>query len=52
MLQEQDQYYHERASEYDEWFFRQGCYDRGEENRQQWFCKVFEIFLFFSLLGG
>jgi hypothetical protein len=39
ILQEQVQYYRERASEYDEWFFRQGRYDRGEEHRQQWFSE-------------
>lgn len=34
ILQEQIQYYRDRASEYDEWFFRQGRYDRGEAHRQ------------------
>jgi ubiquinone/menaquinone biosynthesis C-methylase UbiE len=43
ILQEQVQYYRERASEYDEWFFRQGRYDRGENHRQQWFSEVTEI---------
>ncbi len=43
ILQEQVQYYRERASEYDEWFFRQGRYDRGEEHRQQWFSEVSEV---------
>lgn len=43
ILQEQIQYYRERASEYDEWFFRQGRYDRGEQHRQQWFSEVFEV---------
>jgi demethylmenaquinone methyltransferase/2-methoxy-6-polyprenyl-1,4-benzoquinol methylase len=43
ILQEQLQYYRERASEYDEWFFRQGRYDRGETHRQQWFSEVSEV---------
>jgi 2-polyprenyl-3-methyl-5-hydroxy-6-metoxy-1,4-benzoquinol methylase len=43
ILQEQVQYYRERASEYDEWFFRQGRYDRGENHRQQWFSEVAEV---------
>ena len=43
ILQEQIQYYRERASEYDEWFFRQGRYDRGKENCQQWFSEVSEV---------
>jgi SAM-dependent methyltransferase len=43
ILQEQVQYYRERAFEYDEWFFRQGRYDRGENHRQQWFSEITEI---------
>jgi SAM-dependent methyltransferase len=43
ILQEQVQYYRERASEYDEWFFRQGRYDRGENHRQKWFSEVAEV---------
>jgi SAM-dependent methyltransferase len=40
ILQEQVQYYRQRAAEYDEWFFRQGRYDRGEAHRQQWFAEA------------
>ena len=43
LLQEQIQYYRERASEYDEWFFRQGRYDRGENHRHEWFSEVSEV---------
>jgi 2-polyprenyl-3-methyl-5-hydroxy-6-metoxy-1,4-benzoquinol methylase len=43
ILQEQIQYYRERASEYDEWFFRQGRYNRGEKHRQQWFSEVSKV---------
>jgi SAM-dependent methyltransferase len=40
ILQEQVQYYRERAAEYDEWFSRRGRYDRGETHRQQWFAEA------------
>ncbi len=43
ILQEQIQYYRERAAEYDQWFFRQGRYDRGEQHRQQWFAEITEV---------
>jgi 2-polyprenyl-3-methyl-5-hydroxy-6-metoxy-1,4-benzoquinol methylase len=43
ILQEQINYYRDRASEYDEWFFRQGRYDRGEAHRQQWFAEIAEV---------
>jgi SAM-dependent methyltransferase len=43
LLQQQIEYYRERASEYDEWFFRQGRYDRGEAHRQQWFAEITEV---------
>jgi len=36
-LREQIQYYRARAGEYDQWFLRQGRYDRGEANRRAWF---------------
>jgi 2-polyprenyl-3-methyl-5-hydroxy-6-metoxy-1,4-benzoquinol methylase len=36
-------YYRARASEYDEWFLRQGRYDRGPEFRQRWFREVEEV---------
>lgn len=37
ILQEQIAYYSARANEYDEWFYRIGRYDRGEELNQRWF---------------
>ena len=40
LLQEQIAYYQARAGEYDEWFFRQGRYDRGAENNAHWFAEV------------
>lgn len=33
-------YYRARASEYDEWFYRQNRYDRGAEINRQWFGEV------------
>ena len=40
LLDEQIAYYSARAAEYDEWFLRQGRYDRGEEHRRAWFAEV------------
>ncbi|MEH2090470.1 class I SAM-dependent DNA methyltransferase [Nostoc sp.] len=40
ILQQQIQYYSARANEYDEWFYRIGRYDRGQENNQRWFDEV------------
>jgi 2-polyprenyl-3-methyl-5-hydroxy-6-metoxy-1,4-benzoquinol methylase len=37
LLREQVQYYQARAAEYDEWFLREGRYDRGAEHRARWF---------------
>jgi 2-polyprenyl-3-methyl-5-hydroxy-6-metoxy-1,4-benzoquinol methylase len=37
LLDEQIAYYRARSSEYDEWFFRHGRYDRGPEHRAEWF---------------
>jgi len=36
VLEEQLAYYRARAGEYDEWFYREGRYDRGEAHRRQW----------------
>jgi SAM-dependent methyltransferase len=43
LLDEQIAYYRARAQEYDEWFLRQGRYDRGPEHREQWLGEVEEI---------
>lgn len=43
-LQEMKEYYRERAHEYDEWFYRQGRYDRGPEMNARWFAEVDEVF--------
>ena len=36
LIEEQIRYYRARAPEYDDWFFRRGRYDRGEEHRREW----------------
>ena len=41
LLREQIAYY--RAREYDEWFLRQGRYDRGPELNRRWFDEVAEV---------
>jgi demethylmenaquinone methyltransferase/2-methoxy-6-polyprenyl-1,4-benzoquinol methylase len=40
MLREQIEYYRARAAEYDEWFLREGRYDRGPQHREAWFNEV------------
>jgi len=40
LLDEQIAYYRARAPEYEEWFLRQGRYDRGEAQRAAWFAEV------------
>lgn len=42
-LQTMMTYYKERAAEYDEWFYRQGRYDRGSESNARWFAEVEEV---------
>ena len=39
-LQQQIDYYRARAGEYDQWFYRQGRYDRGPELNRLWFEEV------------
>jgi len=43
LIDEQTEYYRARASEYDEWFLREGRYDRGEAHRQQWTTELDEV---------
>jgi demethylmenaquinone methyltransferase/2-methoxy-6-polyprenyl-1,4-benzoquinol methylase len=40
---EQIAYYRARAAEYDEWFLRQGRYDRGSERNGTWFAEVEQV---------
>ena len=43
MLREQLDYYRERAAEYDQWWLRQGRYDRGPVQKAQWFAEASEV---------
>jgi SAM-dependent methyltransferase len=43
LLADQLAYYRARAGEYDEWWFRQGRYDRGDEFNSAWFADVAEV---------
>ena len=36
-------YYRARAEEYDEWFLRQGAYDRGPEWNRRWFSELDQV---------
>ena len=40
LVEQQISYYRARAPEYDEWFFRRGTYDRGEEWNRTWFSAI------------
>jgi ubiquinone/menaquinone biosynthesis C-methylase UbiE len=40
LLKEQIAYYRARAPEYDEWFLRQGRYDRGPQANADWFAEA------------
>ena len=43
LAQSQVEYYRARAPEYDEWFLRQGRYDRGPEFKAMWFHEVEQL---------
>lgn len=43
LLRQQIAYYQARAAEYDEWFLRQGRYDRGPELNARWFAEVAKV---------
>lgn len=40
LIEQQIAYYRRRASEYDEWFLRQGRYDRGPELNRCWYAEA------------
>ena len=42
-LQKQVEYYRARAPEYDEWFYREGRYDRGAEHTAQWHREAAQV---------
>ncbi len=43
LLAEQSRYYRARAPEYDDWWFRRGRYDRGEESNARWWAEAGEV---------
>lgn len=43
VLREQISYYRARAGEYDEWFLRQGRYDRGAAANAQWHAEAAQV---------
>jgi SAM-dependent methyltransferase len=43
LLAEQSDYYRRRAPEYEDWWFRRGRYDRGEEDNAKWFAEATEL---------
>ena len=43
LLKEQMAYYNARAGQYDEWFYRLGRYDRGEEQRKSRFTELGQV---------
>ncbi len=43
LLKQQIAYYAARAPEYDEWFFRRGRYDRGQEHRRRWTAEIRQV---------
>ncbi|MEO5765377.1 MAG: class I SAM-dependent methyltransferase [Casimicrobiaceae bacterium] len=43
VLSEQIAYYRDRAAEYDQWWFREGRWNRGAELNAQWFADVREV---------
>jgi SAM-dependent methyltransferase len=51
ILGEMVDYYRARAAEYDEWFYRQGRFDRGEAANAAWFAESAEVFAAFDALN-
>lgn len=43
ILDEQIEYYRARAGEYDQWYLREGRYDRGAELNERWFAQDREL---------
>jgi len=43
LIDQQIKYYQARANEYDEWFLRQGRYDRGPDINNRWFNEADEV---------
>lgn len=43
LLRQQIDYYRARAHEYDDWFYRRGRYDRGQDVNRRWFDQVEQV---------
>jgi ubiquinone/menaquinone biosynthesis C-methylase UbiE len=43
LLAEQARYYRKRAAEYDDWWFRRGRYDHGDEVNARWFADATQL---------
>ena len=43
IIQDQINYYRTRAGEYDEWFYRRGRFDHGEDSNRKWFAQVADV---------
>lgn len=43
VLAEQKRYYAERAPEYDDWWYRRGCYTRDPDHERRWLLDVAEV---------
>ncbi len=43
IIQDQINYYRARAGEYDEWFYRRGRFDHGEDFNRKWFAQVADV---------
>ncbi len=50
-LEEMKLYYRARAAEYDEWFYRQGRYDRDPDSNARWFVEVEEVYAALDAAG-
>ena len=51
ILDEMVEYYRARAPEYDEWWQRQGRYDRGPAANARWFAEIQEVLTDFDACG-
>lgn len=51
ILDEMVEYYRARAPEYDEWWQRQGRYDRGAAANARWFAEIQEVLTDFDACG-
>jgi SAM-dependent methyltransferase len=43
LLEEQSEYYRQRAPEYEDWWLRRGRYDQGEQANESWFAQARQL---------